>query len=251
MNAKPTTFDECLAVMDDIQRAALEKLRKVIRAAAPNAVECVSYGLPAFKLDGKGLVALGGWKSHCALYPMSSATAAAFSDELKDFETDKGTIRFAPNKPLPATLVRKIVKARIAENAARAGKARPAVKGDPAVDAFLAALEHPRKPELEALRRLILGVSPNISEGIKWNSPSFRTSEWFATCNVHAKDKLRLILHLGAKARDTEGFELSDPGGLLQWLGKDRALVNIGDAKGLKENSGALKRILKEWIRHV
>ena len=114
-----STFDEYLAALDDGKRAALEKLRKVIRAAAPEAEECISYGLAAFRLQGKPLVALGASASHCAFYPMNGTTVSAFKRELKGYETAKGTIRFQEEKPLPAALVRKIVKARIAENAAR------------------------------------------------------------------------------------------------------------------------------------
>jgi len=117
MATKPTTFDECLAAVSDDKRAALEKLRKVIRAAAPKAEECVSYGLAAFRLDGRPLVALGATAKHCAFYLMSGSIVDTHKDELADYDTSKGTIRFAADKPLPAALVKKLVKARIAENA--------------------------------------------------------------------------------------------------------------------------------------
>ena len=116
MRTQPTatTFDEYLAALDDGKRAALEKLRKTIRAAAPRAEEYIGYGLAAFRLDGKPLVALGASASHCAFYPMDGTTVSAFKRELKDYETAKGTIRFHEKKPLPAALVRKIVTVRIA-----------------------------------------------------------------------------------------------------------------------------------------
>ena len=110
------TVDEYLATLSDDKRAALERLRKTIRAAAPKAEECISYQLPAFRLNGM-LVAFGATANHCAFYPMSSSTVAAHKDELKDYDTSKGTIRFQPDHPLPAALVRKLVKARIAEHA--------------------------------------------------------------------------------------------------------------------------------------
>jgi uncharacterized protein YdhG (YjbR/CyaY superfamily) len=118
MIAKPKTIDECLAGVSADQRAALEKLRKTIHAAAPEAQECISYGLAAFRVDGKPLVAFGATAKHCAFYPMSASTVAAHQDELKNYDTSKGTIRFSPEDPLPAALVRKLVKARILENAA-------------------------------------------------------------------------------------------------------------------------------------
>lgn len=113
---KPRTIDEYLAAVKPEQRTVLENLRKTIRAAAPKAEECISYGLAAFRLNGRALVAFGAWASHCALYPMSSKTVKAFQDQLEGFETTKGTIRFTADKPLPAALVRKLVKARVAEN---------------------------------------------------------------------------------------------------------------------------------------
>ena len=113
---KPKTIDEYLAALNDDQRAALEKLRRTIRAAAPAAEECISYQLPAFRLDGKLLVAFGAWANHCAFYP--GAVVEDLKDELMDYDISKGTIRFLSDSPLPATLVRKLVKARIARNAA-------------------------------------------------------------------------------------------------------------------------------------
>lgn len=119
MAAKPKTIDEYLAALSADKRAALENLRKAIKAAAPKAVECISYALPAFRLDGRALVCFGAAANHYALYPMSAATIAAHKDDLKDYSTSKGTIRFQLDKPLPVALVRKLVKARIAENVAR------------------------------------------------------------------------------------------------------------------------------------
>ena len=118
MAAKPKTIDEYLAALSEDKRAALEKLRKTIRAAAPKAEECISYQLAAFRQNGM-LVAFGATANHCAFYLMSSSTVEAHKDDLKDYDTSKGTIRFQADKPLPAPLVRKLVKARIAENVGR------------------------------------------------------------------------------------------------------------------------------------
>jgi uncharacterized protein YdhG (YjbR/CyaY superfamily) len=116
MAGKPETIDEYLARVSDDQRAALERLRKTIRGAAPRAEECISYQLAAFRLDGRMLVAFGATPNHCAFFLMSSKTVAAHRAELAGYDTSKGTIRFQADEPLPATLVRKLVKARIAEN---------------------------------------------------------------------------------------------------------------------------------------
>ena len=112
---KPTTIDEYLAPLSSEKRGALEKLRKAIRAAAPRAVEGFSYGLPAFRLDGRPVVCFGASKHHCSLYPMSPAVMRACAADLRSYETSKGTIRFPPSQPLPAALVMKLVKARMAE----------------------------------------------------------------------------------------------------------------------------------------
>ncbi len=337
MAANPKTIDEYLAAVSPAERAALEKLRKTIRASAPEAEECISYQLPAFRQDGM-LVAFGATAVHCSFYLMSSTTVAAHAAELARYATSKGTIHFRPDEPLPTALVIKLVKARLAENAARRGKpkapskatakrvakaprdaeskpdakasrkvesrgarkadakatrkvaakggakttrkvgtsrggsrevslpgapvrggrggrasSRSASQTDSAVDAFFSVLDHPLKPALEALRSLILVVSPDVREGIKWNAPSFRTSDWFATTNVHGKNGLRVILHTGAKvkASATKGLKIADPTGLLEWLAKDRCLVTLGDAQDVQAKGPALKAILREWIRQL
>jgi len=119
MKTKAKTIDEYVAALSDDKRSALERLRKTIRAAAPRAEECISYQLPAFRLDGKVLVLFGASASHYAFYPGSGTAVEAHKDELERYKTSKGTIRFQPDKPLPASLVRKLVKYRIAENAAQ------------------------------------------------------------------------------------------------------------------------------------
>jgi uncharacterized protein YdhG (YjbR/CyaY superfamily) len=97
-------------------RAALQKLRKTIKAAAPEATEVISYGIPSFKHHGY-LVGFAAFKNHCSFFP--GTALAAFKKELASYETSKGTIRFTVDKPLPAALVRKLVKARIAQNEAK------------------------------------------------------------------------------------------------------------------------------------
>lgn len=114
---KTANFDEYLAALPAAQRGALEKLRQTISSVAPEAEECISYGLCAFRL-GRMLVAFGANEKHCAFYLMSNSMVAAHADDLKGYDTSTGTIRFQPEKPLPAALVKKLVKARMAENAA-------------------------------------------------------------------------------------------------------------------------------------
>ena len=119
MRGKPTAknIDAYLANLPEAQREALQRLRKTIQAAVPRAQECISYSLPTFRLDGRPLVHFGASAGHCSFYPGSGTAVEAHQQELAGYSTSKGTIRFQPDKPLPASLVRKLVKYRIAENA--------------------------------------------------------------------------------------------------------------------------------------
>ena len=121
VKSAPTSVDNYLAEVPLEARATLEKLRKTIKAVVPRAVEVISYQIPTFKLDGRMLVSYAAFKDHCSFFP-GAAPIKAHEDELKSYQTSKGTIRFPTSKPLPATLVRKLVKTRIKENEARARK---------------------------------------------------------------------------------------------------------------------------------
>jgi uncharacterized protein YdhG (YjbR/CyaY superfamily) len=115
-NAVPKTVDEYLAGVPEPARATLNKIRATIRSAVPpEATEAISYGMPTFRYKG-GLVGFAAFAKHCSFFPMSPAVIVAFQNELKGFETSKGTIRFPVDKPPAAALVKKLVKARIAEN---------------------------------------------------------------------------------------------------------------------------------------
>jgi uncharacterized protein YdhG (YjbR/CyaY superfamily) len=114
-NAPPKDIDEYLASVPEPARGTLSKVRAAIRSAAPpEATEAISYRIPTFKYKGN-LVAFAAFSKHCSFFPMSLAIMAAFKNELKAFDTSKGTIRFPLDKPLPAALVKKMVKARVAE----------------------------------------------------------------------------------------------------------------------------------------
>ena len=118
--AGPQTIDAYLDRLNDRrQREALEHVRKVIKNAAPEAEECISYQIPSFRLQGM-LVGFGASSGHCSFFPMSGHTVAQFATELTGFETSKGTIRFTPEHPLPDALIEKIVKSRVAENLQKA-----------------------------------------------------------------------------------------------------------------------------------
>lgn len=119
-----------------------------------------------------------------------------------------------------------------------------------AVDQFMTALDHPFKAEIQAIRELALGLAPEVREGIKWNAPSYRTSEYFATTNLRVKDGIGVILHLGAKVRD-ETVSIADPHQLLTWHGGDRASLNFSGMEDFKAKRPAFKAILEQWIPYV
>jgi nicotinamidase-related amidase len=116
--AKPQTIDEYLASLSPEKRAALEKLRQAIKSAAPGAQECISYQMPAFRLGGRMLVSFGAATNHCAFYP-GAFPVTAHQAALEAYDTSKGTIRFPADSPLPAALVRKLVRTAIVEHATR------------------------------------------------------------------------------------------------------------------------------------
>lgn len=117
-----------------------------------------------------------------------------------------------------------------------------------AVDAFMAKLEHPHKDATTELRRIMCAADPAIAEGVKWNAPSYRTTEYFATTHLRARDGIGIVLHLGAKVRDTPSFQLADPQGLLKWLAKDRALMNFAGLEDVKAHEAAIQAIVRQWI---
>jgi len=112
------TIDEYLAGVPDAKRAVLERLREQILAAAPDAIEAISYGMPAFKLDGRYFVGFSATKEHCSFYA-GRAPVEAHAGELAGYRLWKGTINFQPDQPLPAELVTKLVEVRVAEYRAR------------------------------------------------------------------------------------------------------------------------------------
>jgi hypothetical protein len=140
-----------------------------------------------------------------------------------------------------------------AKDSAPKKSAKGATAAPESVDAFLATLDHPRKQEIFALRQAILDADPTIAEGIKWNAPSFHTSEYFATFHLRAKEGVQMILHLGAKARDISiaGGTIDDPSSLLEWLGKDRATVKFSDMADIEAKRAAFIALVRQWIAHV
>ena len=120
---KAADVEAYLAACPEPHRTTLEKMRAMIRAAAPkDATEGISYGMPAFRYKG-GLVGYAAFKDHCSFFPMSASLLDDFADDVKDYRTSKGTLQFPVDKPLPAALVKKMVKARVVQNQTKKWKA--------------------------------------------------------------------------------------------------------------------------------
>ncbi len=118
----PKTVEEYLARVPEPARSTLNKMRAVIRSVVPKeTTEVLSYGIPTFRYQ-RMLVALAAFKDHCSFFPLGSSALDEFKGELKEFRVSKGTLHFALDKPLPAALVKKIVKARIAQNESKRGR---------------------------------------------------------------------------------------------------------------------------------
>jgi uncharacterized protein YdhG (YjbR/CyaY superfamily) len=116
---KPTTIDEYLAAVSDDRRAALERVRRAIRKIVPRAEECISYGIPAFRLDGAVVAGFAATKAGCSYFPFSGSTLRALGTTLDGYKMTKSSLHFTATAPLPLTLIRKLLKTRIAEAKAR------------------------------------------------------------------------------------------------------------------------------------
>jgi len=115
MARKPTTIDDYLATVSDERRSVLESLRKTIRSITPEAEECISYGIPAFRLHGVVVAGFSATAKGCSYFPFSGSTLKTLASHVAGYEQTKSSLHFSPGRPLPTTLVRRLIKARVAE----------------------------------------------------------------------------------------------------------------------------------------
>ena len=122
-----------------------------------------------------------------------------------------------------------------------------------AVNDFVSSLNHPATQEIQMLRDIVCEASPSIQEGVKWNAPSFRVDEYFATINLREKQGVGVVLHFGAKVRDVAAGRksIADPDRLLKWLAKDRATVRFSGKDDIAARKPAFQAVLRQWIRFV
>jgi hypothetical protein len=121
------------------------------------------------------------------------------------------------------------------------------------VDSLLASLDHPRVAEIQAVRAIILGATPGVREGVKWNAPSFATTEHFATFHLRARTGVQVVLHLGAKPRPDAAVRdgVRDTHGLLEWRGPDRATVSFRDLADVHAKADAFAEVIRQWVGFV
>lgn len=244
--------DEYLTQFPVDVRTALEKLRKTIKQAAPNAEECISYAMPAYKYKGV-LVYFAGYKNHIGFYGTPNGHEA-FKKELSSYKSGKGSVQFPLNKPLPLQLISQIVKFRVAVNEEISAAKRPvkaAVKKSATVNftdeekvkAWLNELEPAIKKEIESVRKIIKEASPKLKERIKWNAPSYYYKDDILTFGPYKTHKLMLVFHHPAIVHVKSN--------LLEGKYKDRRLVNFKDINEAKKNKIELQKIIKEMINII
>lgn len=262
MKSEVKNVEAYLAAREKDVRVILEKVRKTIKAAAPNAEEVISYGMPAYKEHGI-LVYFAANKNHTGLYP-TAAGIKEFESELEPYKFSKGAIQFPYNAHLPLKLISRIVKFKLRENVNKLNltkKKRGVLqKSDEQTDpksvlAHIHALDPATGQMVNAIRKIILGADPTIGERIKWNNPSFfYTGEMkpfnpkeykreMAVFNLY-KGRIMLVFPSGAKVKDTSG--------ILEGAYKDgRRIVIFEDMADVKAKAESLKSVIIKWIKLV
>lgn len=140
----------------------------------------------------------------------------------------------------------------MANKSVKVPKAASSANGKREVDAFMAALEHPLKAEIAAIRALILGADKRVQEGIKWNAPSFYIEDHFATLKLQPSTMVQVVLHTGAKVKsNSKAMDIDAPAGLLKWAAKDRCLVTFASMAEVKAQKAAFVAVLKQWIKQL
>lgn len=272
--AKPQNIDEYISVFPIQTQKLLQKLRLTIKKAAPKSEEVISYGMPAFSLNGI-LVYFAGYKSHIGFYPTSSGIAA-FKREISEYKNSKGAVQFPLNKPLPLELIKKMVKFRVELNFLKAeikktksaaakkssSKKEPVSKKNTgnetdskSVNDFIKNLDQPLAKSVQAIRDIILNSNKQIGERIKWNNPSFfytgpmkpfdpkEYKRDIAVFNL-GKGQIMLVLPSGEKIKDKSG--------LLEGEYTDgRRLIIFKDLKDVQTKKVALQFCINTWISLV
>ncbi|MBC7874839.1 MAG: DUF1801 domain-containing protein [Ferruginibacter sp.] len=251
IKTSPAAMNKYIAGFPEPVRKLLEKIRATIRKAAPGAEETINYGVPTFTLNGN-LVHFAAFKNHIGFYPAPSGIVA-YKKELSIYEGAKGSVKFPIDKPIPFDLISKIVQFRVKENEelalAKANKKSPPKKktakltDEEQVKAYMNKLGPVAKSEIEAVRKIIKGAHPKLSERIKWNAPSYYYKEDIVTFGPYKTHKLLLVFHHPAVVKLRSK--------LLQGDYKDRRLVHFKDKGEATKNKKELSAIINEIVNSI
>jgi uncharacterized protein YdhG (YjbR/CyaY superfamily) len=244
MAKKPKSVEEYINMQTEPIRTTLGRVRKAVNSSAPEAEENIGYGIPYYKYKG-AFIAFMSHANHCSFVTMSYDIVKELKDELKNYKVSGTTIRFPHDKPLPAALVKKIVVARIKEQDGKKefrAKIKNAGPAD-AVNEYMARLKHPLKNEIEAVRKIIKGANRKINERIKWNAPSYCTTEDFVTFNPRNLDAVHLVFH--------HPLIIKIKSSLLEGDYKDRRMVYLKNMKDIKAHKEELTKIINKLVQLI
>ncbi len=247
------TTDRYFAKFPPPVRKVLQQMRAAIKRAAPQAKEKISYGMPAYELNGN-LVYFAGYERHIGFYATPTGHAA-FAKDLARYKKGKGSVQFPLDEPLPLKLIEKMVKFRVEENLAKKRRAARKQPVSPkngqklSVDEFLQHAQHPHTAAIQLLRKAILGCAKGTSEQIKWNAPSFiYAGDNRLTFRLQPRNRLELILHRGSKTQPLANFHFPDDSGLIHWVAPDRGQIVIADLADAKKKLATITIIVKRWF---
>jgi uncharacterized protein YdhG (YjbR/CyaY superfamily) len=252
MNNTITTIDNYIAGFPEKTQAVLTKMRAIIKKVVPEAEEKISYGIPTFFLNGN-LVHFGGFKNHIGFYPTPSGIEE-FKKDLAAYKGAKGSIQFPLDKPLPAELIKRMVKFRVQKNTEKAGvkknvkpvpvKAAPKKATDEIqVNDWVNKQPPAVKTDINAIRKIIKAASGKLLERIKWNAPSFYYKEDIVTFGPYKTHKLLLVFH--------HPFVVTIKSPLLEGDYKDRRLVHFKNKEDVKKNKKELSNIIQQIVTAI
>ncbi len=249
---KAADIDGYIAAFPKATQQKLQQVRAQIKRTAPLAAETISYGIPAFKLDGYTLVYFAGYKNHIGLYP-APVTSDLFKNELSAYKTGKGTVQFSLDQPIPLDLVARIVKFRANEREEMA-KTKKTKNGSPAkikspgisqaekINTYLDKLDEKTKAEVELIRKAIKKSGPGLEERIKWNAPSYHYREMdLLTFGPHKDNKVLLVFHHPAIVKIKSA--------LLEGNYKDRRLMYFQGKADISRKKKELENIIKDFVQ--
>ena len=242
MLARPRTIDEYLSPLSTEKRAALGRLRETIRSIIPEAEECITYGIPSFRLAGVVVAGFCATAKGCSYFPFSGSTLGTLAHELQAYGQTKSSLHFRPDTALPETLVRKLIKARIAEKKSGASQGQPAPE---LISKRIAELGDWRGETLSRMRKLIKEADPDVVEELKWVKPSSPgTPVWSHDGIICTGESYKNVV----KLTFAKGASLEDPARLFNSSldGNARRAIDIHEGEEVDES--AFKALVRQAV---